>query len=220
MFTNYTTLVQAVKDSAEDDGAEFSSYIDTAIGLAEERLFRELIIQDLETEVTGALTAYSSTITKPSGYRISNYVSIVVNGARRLLQMKTDEFLIDYWPNTSIYGVPKYYSDSAKSYLSFAPVPDAGYTYYIKCYKKPSGLSNTNASNYYVERLPDVLFAAVMVEMHVFMKHWDIVALWEQKYQQAKESWTDFALRQKRDDGPNPGYRLNQTIAGIEGTKQ
>ena len=67
-ITNYTTLVAAVQEVSENDGSEFLAYIPTAIGLAEELLFKELDLEDLETKATGSLSSNVSTLNKPSGY--------------------------------------------------------------------------------------------------------------------------------------------------------
>ena len=64
-ITNYSTLVDAVKDLAEDDGTEFSNFIPTAIQLAHFTLIRILDLPDAEKIVTGSLTYQSNILAKP-----------------------------------------------------------------------------------------------------------------------------------------------------------
>ena len=63
-ITNYSTLVQNIQDATETDGAEFIAYIPTAIALAEEKLFRELDLPELETVATGSLSSGTNTVSR------------------------------------------------------------------------------------------------------------------------------------------------------------
>ena len=51
---DYSTLVSAVQEAAENDGAEFLAYLPTAIALAEELLFKDLDLDDIPVKVTGS----------------------------------------------------------------------------------------------------------------------------------------------------------------------
>jgi len=203
-ITTYSTLVQAVIDTAEDDSTEFSNYLPTAIDLAEERLFKELDLYDLETKANGALTINSVTLTKPTGFKYANYFKISVSGSDRILEKKREDYLIDYWPNTTIADVPKYYADYSATEFRITPTPNLGYTYEIKYTKQPTKLSITNSSNYFIEQCKDALFAATMVEQTRFMKAWSQVGVWEDAYTKARDSWNINSQRQKRDDGQKP----------------
>ena len=201
-ITSYATLVQAVKDVAEDDGLEFADYIPTAIAMAEERLFRELDLPDLETKATGKIS--TSTLTKPSDYEYPHYFSITVSSSKKQLKKRGEDFIIDYWPNAALTGEPKYYCDSSSTQIIIAPTPDQSYSYTLKYSAKPTKLSTSNTSNYFITNCQDILFYAVMSEMARFMKAWSEIEAWEQSYNAVVGAWNISMLRKRRQDGELP----------------
>jgi hypothetical protein len=203
-ITNYTTLVNAIVAVTEDDGVEFALYIPTAISLAEDMLIKELDLPELEQKTTGSLTGGIRTLPKPTGYRFANYVRITVNNVMKQLVKKREDWLIDYWPNAVTTGEPKYYSDESLTNFVVAPTPNNTYAYEIKYTAAPTKLSGTNLTNYFVDKCPDLLFNAAMIELARFMKAWSQVQMWEAKYAQLRDSWNVEAMRKRRDDGQTP----------------
>lgn len=201
VITSYTTLVNNLIAVAEDDGQEFADFIPTAISLAEDRLIRECDFVDLEEKDTGNLTASNRSLTKPTGYKFPLYFAVINGNTRILLKRKTDDFLIDYWPNTALAGTPKYYADDSATTLALAPTPDQAYSYELKYKKQPTKLSTSNATNYFVTYCPDLLYHACMVELAKFMKAWTQVSIWEQEYTILKESWNTEQAQKRVDDG-------------------
>lgn len=200
IITNYATLVQAIKDAAEDDGQEFADYIPVAIDLAEEKLFKELDLKDLEDKETGTLTDTVNTLSKPSGFKFMHHFAIEVSGNWRTLKKVEEDFLIDYWPNDALTDTPKYYTESSETLFTLAPTPNNNNNYSIKYSKKPTKLSTTNTTNYYTDNCVDLLFFAAMIEMLKFMKSESTIPVWQQDFIQAKEHWNIQAMRKRRDD--------------------
>lgn len=199
-ITNYTTLVQAIKDEAEDDGTEFTSFIPVAIDLVEEKLFRELDLPELEEADTGTVTGALATLAKPTGYKFADYLMIVDgSGNNIVLKKKLTSFLKDYWPSGT--GVPKYYSDEDASNFRIAPTPSSNFAYELKYTKEPTKLSTSNATNYYTDNCKDSLFYGCMSEMAKFMKAWDQVAMWDGAFTQSRDTWNIEMMRFRRDGG-------------------
>lgn len=203
-ITNYSTLVQAIKDIAEDDGQEFSDYIPVAIDLAEERLFRELDLPDIEDKVFGTLTPNLAGLVKPTGYEFISYFTIDISGRKRNLLKRSESFINDYWPDATITEVPKYYCDANSAAFKIAPTPESNYPYEIKFYKKPTKLGTSNPTNYYTDSCKDLLFSASMLEMVKFMKAWSQLPIWEQTYNAQRESWNVQMMRFRRDENETP----------------
>ena len=171
-ITNYTTLVENIKAAAEDDGQEFSDYIPTAIGLAEERLIKEIDLEYIDIEEE-AIIAGQRLVNNPTGYRLA--FDIVLKNSSDVevdLIRTTDGFIRDYWPNPLIQGVPKYYSNYNQSQILIAPTADDNYTIVYKFRKSPEPLSTTNPTNFFMEKLPDALFYACMIEMMTFSRNY------------------------------------------------
>ncbi len=202
--TDYNSLLQAVIDTAEDNGAEFAAYIPVALDMAEEYLFRDLDLPILEGKQPGSLATGINTVTKPVGYKFANYLKIVINGANVFLKKRRDDYLQDYWPDPTQKGQPKYYSDSSSTVFLLAPTPDFGYAYELKYTAKPTKLSLTNTTNYYTANCQDILFYALMTEMTKFMKAWTQVQVWSQLYTSARDTWNVEQMRYRRDDGSTP----------------
>lgn len=205
-ITNYLTLVQNIKDLAEDDSTEFAAYIDTAIDLAEERLIRECDFPELFESLFGTFTIGIPTVSLPTGTDYVSFFNITLaNGDKKMLKRKTDDWLIDYWPDISDRDEPRYYSYEGNTLnLTVVPAPDLAYTFQIKFIKAPAKLSTSNATNYFIDNLHDVLFYACMSEIVKFQKAWSQVDIWEPLYSNARDTWNLQAGRQRRDDGNTP----------------
>ena|ERR1035437_1394734 len=204
IITNYASLMQAIIDNFEDDGSEFALYLESAIDLAEERLFKELDLPDMEIKVGGTLIPSQVTLVKPTGYRYANYLKIIVAGENLFLKKRRDDFLQDYWPNPTLTDVPKYYSDASATVFDLAPTPAAAYVYEVKYTQQPMKLSLTNTTNYFVDRCKDSLFLACMSEMARFTKSWSQVQIWDGQYSMIKSAWNLNMARVRRDDGQLP----------------
>ena len=201
-ITTYATLVENIQAIAEDDGVEFLMYIPTAVDLAEERLFKELDLMDLETKVTGTLSA--ATLNKPAGYRFGNHFAITVAGKKKLLKKRLEDYIIDYWPDPAVTDIPEYYCDLSSTQFLVAPTPSASYTYEIKCTGQPTKLSVSNPTNYFITNCKDILYAACMSEMARFMKAWSQQESFEAIYANARDTFNIEMMRRRRDNGEVP----------------
>lgn len=203
-ITNYTTLVSAVQEVSENDGAEFLAYIPTAIALAEDMLFKDLDLEELEIKTTGLLSAGSPLLNKPTGYEFANYINITVTSLKRFLKKRQEDFIIDYWPNSALTDVPKYYGDASETQFYLAPTPTISYPYEIKYVAKPSRLTSTNTTNFYVTSCSDILFYATMIQMSIFIKATEQINLWTAAYGYARDAWNTSDARTRRDNGSKP----------------
>lgn len=205
-ITNYTTLVSNIQEITEDDGAEFLTYIPTAIDLAEERLIRECDFPELEQSDFGSLTQGLPTLPLPTGYKTIQFFNVTLtSGDRKFLIFKPDDYIIDYWPNASTQDEPKYYGlEGTTNNLVIAPTPDSAYSYQLKFTKSPTKLSDSNQTNYFIDNLKDVLFSACLQECAKFLKAWSQVQVFEGEYQRSRAAWNEQAARQRRDDGNTP----------------
>src|ERR1035437_601941 len=204
-IVDYTSLRQAIVATSEDDGAEFAAFLDKAIDLAEETLFRELELPDIEIKAPGVFVPGTVAQAKPTGYRYCNYFKFKdAQGKNVFLKKRRDDFLQDYWPDPTLTDVPKYYSDASVLTFDLAPTPDVAYVYEIKYTRQPLKLTATNATNYFTDRCQDILFLRCMLAMSVFMKAWTQVPIWQGAYDSIKTSWNLSMSRVLRDDGHTP----------------
>lgn len=203
-INSYGTLIQAVIEAAEDDGAEFAAYLPRAVDLAEKRLFKDLDLPDLEQKASGNLNTGSAVFIKPEGYTFGNFVYITdQNGKRKLLKKRREDFIQDFWPDPTELGEPRYYGDSLETGFLIAPTPDFDYAYEIKYTSKPQGLSTSNQTNYFTRRCSELLYYATVIEMLKFMKAYEQIGTWQQDYSDAALKWNIEMIQKRRDDGAN-----------------
>lgn len=203
-ITNYSTLVQAVIEVTEDDSTELANYIPTAIALAEDLMFKDLDLPDLEIKANSSLVTGTDTITKPTGYEFANYIYITVGTSKKFLKKRQENYLMGYWPDSSVTDVPKYYSDASSTHFKLAPTPDSTYAYEIKYTAKPTKLSTSNETSYYTDSCSDILYYATLINIALFMKAFDQAKLWAEAYTTLKDIWNKNEPRTRRDTGSNP----------------
>ncbi len=208
VINSYDTLIQAVSDTAEDDSTEFLAFLPEAVSLAEDRLFRELDLLDLEKPVTGTMVQGVYFIPKPLDYKFAHYFKFAQGGKSVILRKRRDDFIQDYWPDLTVQGIPKYYSDATGLNFIVVPTPDAAYAYTLKYSAQPVKLSLANETNYFTDNCQDLIYYATMLEMTKFMKAWKDIPVWEGIYSSSMQDWNLNAARKRRDDGETP---LNPT---------
>lgn len=216
VISDYSSLTQAVIDVAEDDSAEFAVYIPTAIDLAEVRLSREMDTLGLVHVATVTAQSTSRLLTKPTGYKNGQDL-IYVNastGEQTVMKKRTYSFIVDYWPISTSVGHPKYYADVDVSTFMIAPTADASIAMTLRYEGRPSALTSANPSNYFTEQCSDALFYATLTEMMKFARNSTMQQLYEQEYQNARDTIINEAKRQRRDNSGTPNNPSTNTIQG------
>jgi len=203
-MANYTYLVDDIVAATENDGSEFLSYIPKMVNRAEERLTRDLDDYGLVTYTSVAVSSGINNITLPSGTRIVKNFNIVANGTRINLLQRTDEYIRDYWPVSASTGTPEYYARRNNTTVLIAPTPVSTFNGEVVHVSRPVTLASATPNNYFSDYCYDALFNATMVEAMVFMKNFELVALFEQRYMQAVQTLQNQARRTRRDDMETP----------------
>ena len=213
----YSTLVQQIKDTMEDDSTEFSNSVPDFIRRAELRLTREMDTHGLTQYFTSTFTKGEAFLAIPSSNLIVknvNYLTSAIttldNGkvvgpnTRISLLVRTKEYLEDYWPVRTSTGIPKYYSHFMQDQILMAPAPVSAFAAEIEIIVQPSTLSVGNESNYYTTFCENALFYASMIEACYFNKNSTAVQLWDQQYQREIITIVNEARRNRRDDMSKP----------------
>lgn len=201
-ISTYNALVSAIIETVEEDASEeLISYVQNfAVDLAELRVTRDIDgIGFVRYEYTN-LTPTDPFLTKPAGLLFMKHLRMEDGGAATFLDLRTDEFLQDYWPDRTSIGTPKYYANFGAETLVLAPAPTSA-NYVELCYVgRVSALASSQQSNWILETLPDALYYAAMVQVCRFMKNPSEAERWEMLYQQARASYNNFERKLRRDD--------------------
>jgi len=179
----YTNLLTLVPQYAERTDDAFASQIPTLISLAENRLATDMKQQGFQAVVTGTLPT-TSTMAKPSYWKetISLYYTDT-SGNRLPIFLRPLEYVRNYWPNSSLTELPKFYADYNATHFLFGPTPSSPFAFELVYYARLQPLGATNDSNWMTLNAPQALLAAVMVEACRFIKNPARQATWEDMYQ-------------------------------------
>lgn len=214
---NYTELQAAIVAYSENTSTEFAAEIATFVTQAEQRIYNTIQFPSLRKNVTGTTTSSNKYLQCPSDF-LAVYSMAVINPTTseyEYLLNKDVNFIRAGYPNPADTGIPKYYalfgprSDDEKE-LSFilGPTPAAAYSVELHYFYYPESITTVASGRTWLgDNFDSVLFYGSLVESATYMKQEpDIVALYNQKYQEA------LALAKRLGDGMErqDAYRSGQ----------
>ena len=214
---NYTELQAAIVAYSENTSTEFAAEIATFVTQAEQRIYNTIQFPSLRKNVTGTTTSSNKYLQCPSDF-LAVYSMAVINPTTseyEYLLNKDVNFIRAGYPNPADTGIPKYYalfgprSDDEKE-LSFilGPTPAAAYSVELHYFYLPESITTAASGRTWLgDNFDSVLFYGSLVESATYMKQEpDIVALYNQKYQEA------LALAKRLGDGMErqDSYRSGQ----------
>lgn len=182
---NYTNLVRDVKRFMEDDGTEFSDAIDTFIDITELKLSRELRIPAFRRRATSALTANDPFISMPSDMVSLENLHLIESNSRTLLQLRSDEFMMEYWPDRTATGSPRYYAYFDDDTMYVAPTPASNISVEISYRRRLPALSSSNLTNWLTDNASDALLYGCLVEAAAFNRNYALQERYMAMYQKA-----------------------------------
>jgi hypothetical protein len=205
---NYGDLRDQIRNYAELDSNMLS---DTTVSIivqnTENRIYRELNIDAYKLYASAVTISGTSTISVPSGLRNIRYVEMIDgSGTVANLLEKDSSYLAEYSPtpgSSTYYAEPKYYATWNDTTWFVAPTPDSSYIINIAYYKQPATITSGATSTSYVSvYAQDLLLYGSLVETYKYIKGPDnMIAVYEQSYQQAKQSFgIEQVGRRRRDE--------------------
>jgi hypothetical protein len=205
--TNYTNLLLAVQEELEDSGSEFIANIPTAVRLAEDRINRDVDGLFNKYEDTANTVNGVRTVTKPAGHKLSYSVHLKSNNVFTPLVKKNEDYLLDYWPEITSVGTPKYYTDVSKTQIALAPTPNGTIQVVFSYAKNNDYLSTSNLTNPIIDFYGDLLFKATLVEQSKFARMPEATGIYENDYQ-TRLALVNEETRRERTDNTSPRDRV------------
>tara|TARA_B100000902_G_scaffold77250_1_gene82008 strand:+ start:1662 stop:2285 length:624 start_codon:yes stop_codon:yes gene_type:complete len=187
-MTTYATLVSDIKKFMEDDGSEFADSIDTFIDITELKLSRELIVPAFRQRATSALSGNDPFITLPTDLVTLENLHLNESNVRSILLLRSDEFMIEFWPNRTATGSPRYYSYYDNTTLYVAPTPATNINVEISYRRRLPGLSGSNTTNWLSENAFDCLLYGCLVEASSFNRNDAMMQKYTALYQAAVQA--------------------------------
>ena len=213
----YSSLKTDIQTWAENTGTDFTNQLDTFIDNTQTKLSRDIDPVGFNENVNSTMVQGDRFVNLPTAVEpmLFNYVEIVVSSNTKYLEMKTLEFIKEYWPDNSLQGEPKYFTNFDDNRIYVAPTPDQNYDIKIGYQGKINPLSNTNTTNWYTENASDALLYGTLSEANLFTKNMEDYNIYKQKYVESVTAINNEARRRRRTDYKFPGSPLGEnTLTG------
>ncbi len=208
----YSSLTQDLKDWMENDGTEFSNETDNFIGLAEQRIVRDIDPQAFTTSAYSSFNVNDRFVTKPTDALIIRHLLYLDSDSKRnFLEKKTDEFIYDYWPTSATTGTPKYWTDYNDTELLVAPTPSAALTIEMSYVQRLDTLSSSNTTNWLTINAQELLLFGALMEACTFSKNREDLQIYSQRYKAAVDSINNQTRRRRRDDYNAPANVMGES---------
>ena len=211
MATTYADLKTDIQTWMQNTGTDFTNQLDTFINNTEQRLLREIDPEAFVFNKFTNLTSGNRFLANPSDLLIIKNL-LVENGDDRIfLEMKTDEFIYEYWPDDSQTGVPKYFANYDDDSTLLAPTPNSNYRVEMQYIGRIETLSATNTTNWLTENADDALLYGCLSEASIFTKNIEDYALYDKRYQEIVAGLNNQSRRRRRTD-----YKFPASPAGTD----
>lgn len=210
MALTYSQLVTQIRNYTEVDSNGLSdSTVSVIVQNTENRIYRELNIDAYRLYASAVTTAGTTTISVPSGLRNIRYVEMISpDGEISNLEQKDSSYMAEFnnFPNSSTYyEKPRYWANWNETTWFVAPTPNTTYAINIAYYSQGTSITagNSATSTTYISTFAqDLLLYGSLVETYKYLKGpADMIQVYEQSYQQARESFgVEQTGRRRRDE--------------------
>jgi len=203
---NYGELQTQIRNYTEvDSNGLTDSTLDQITKNTENRIYRELQIDAFRAYATSAMTSGNRYVSTPTNLRNIRYVQITdSSNEQTFLEQKDTSFMAEYDPTPSTsYGTPKYYANWDNDTWVVAPTPADNFNVTIAYYVQPATITSTTSATSYVSTFAeDMLLYGCLAETYKYLKGpADMIQLYEQSYQTAKQSFgIEQTGRRRRDE--------------------
>lgn len=195
----YTSLIADIQYYAERSDSVFvTTQIPRIVMEAENRIATEARGLGFTKTVTGSLISSQPYLAKPARWRETVDFNIGIgsgNNLRKMLLLRTYEYCRSYWPNETLTGEPKYYSDWNYENWLIAPTPSSTYPCEVLYHERPQPLDASTQTNWTTQYAPQLLLYGCLLEAQPFLKRDDRIPMFQGFYDRALKQ---VAYEQKR----------------------
>jgi hypothetical protein len=196
-MTTYTQLRADIANWANNESTELTAALDTIIGLAELRLYRELDLRIYRESRTSATEPGNTYLALPIDCLVVRLLRLT-SGAH--LQNRDESFIREFWPDPTATGRPRYYALWDEETVLLAPTPDQGYPLTIVYTRQPAGLSATNTTTWLSTFAYDLLLQACLLEAAGYLE-----GVTKERMDMYQQRYGDAAQRVQAQDARNRG---------------
>ena len=202
MAFTFTTLKSAIQDYTQNTETTFTSNLTRFILNAEERILKEVELDDFRKNVTGSATQSVKFLTKPTDFLAPFSLSMVNSSENEFLLYKHVTFVQDFTPDPTTTGVPKYYADWDETTFLLGPTPNANFTAELHYFYRPQSITASDDGTSWVGTNAELaLMYASLVEAYTFMKgEPDLLQLYNQRYMEALQTMKNLGEGKNNSD--------------------
>lgn len=154
-MTTYVQLKADVQQWIENDDVELVANLDTILANAQRMVYRDMKVAAHNVTTTGNLVIGQAMYEVPDDLLALQSFGITVDGLQRVLDMRDQQWLIEFWPDITETGVPKYmgiddFSGTGASIVRnwrIAATPDDTYAYSMNYRAMPAILDDASVPN-------------------------------------------------------------------------
>lgn len=194
-FTTLTSDMQNYLERGYPEDTTTNAQIPRLINLAERAIATKLKIQGFLKNVvsvppSGGLAAGVTVYAKPDRWRETvsmNFGSGTNNNTRNPLFARSYDYCRNYWPDSSVQDAtqpPQFYADYNYSWWLIVPTPPANFPWEINYYEQPALLGQDVQTNWLSLYAPNMLLYRCLLEMEMFLKNDERIAVWTTAYEE------------------------------------
>ena len=208
----YNELVTRIRNFTEIDNEAMSkNAIDMFILLTENKILRDVDLDVFKEEVTGTLTPTNRFLSTPADILTHRYLMVKDSeGKQVFLEFRDTSFMKEYWADSTITGLPKYYSVWDEDTFYVAPTPDSNYVAQLGYIYKPAQLSEENPTTWISKNIPEALFYGCLTQAYAFTKGpLEMLSYYDNAYKEAIQTiGIEQQGRRRRDEYRDGMIRL------------
>lgn len=182
----YDSLIADVMSYADNSNERFVTQLPRLVMLAENRLATDVKGLGLIRVVNGEFISGNPVVDKPARWRETLHLLLTVSGQRQFILPRSYEQCRAYWPDQSVTGTPRFYSDYDYEHLFVVPTPASALDFELAYYERPEPLSESRQSNWTTRYAPQLLLYATLLEAQSFLSRPERVPEFKALYDEAK----------------------------------
>lgn len=209
---NYSELVATIRSYTEvDSNAMPDAVVNTFIMLTENKILRDVDLDVFKEEVTGNLTPTNRFLSTPADILTHRYLMVKDSSGNQIfLEFRDTSFMKEYWADSTITGLPKYYSVWDEDTFYVAPTPDDNYAAQLGYIRRPEQLSPSNPVTWISKNIPEALLYGCLVQAYSFTKGpLELLSYYDNAYKEAIQTiGIEQQGRRRRDEYRDGMIRL------------
>ena len=209
MSFTYGTLKTAIENYVDTSETTFVSTLPTFITQTEERILKNVWLDNFKKNVTGTATSGTTYLAMPTDFLAPFSLATISSNTYNFLLLKQVSFMKSYKPVSTDTGAPKYYAEFNSDSFILAPTPNANFTFELHYFYRPTSLTAgaDSGTTWLSQNATNCMLYGALVEAATFLKmEAPEIAGYEQRFQDA----LDRLRNTSEGAGTQSQYRYDQ----------